>query len=126
MRVARLRTAVPVLASVNVAKSIDYFVQVLGFEQQWLWGDPPVYAGVRSGDALLYISHDPALAAAVRSMGLKPDVYIWVDEIESLYAQHSANGAEVSEQLETKPWGTRQYTVREPSGYCLKFASNLA
>jgi uncharacterized glyoxalase superfamily protein PhnB len=124
MPAARLKTAIPVLASDNVASSVDYFVRVLGFEQQWIWGDPPVYAGLRSGDALIYVSHDPDLASAIQNMHLAPDVFFWVDDIESLHARHAASGAEIVERLETKPWGTRQYTVRQPNGYLLKFASD--
>lgn len=125
MTTAKLKTAIPVIASVDVAKSVDYFVRVLGFEQQWVWGDPPVYAGVRAGDALIYISHDPSLAAAIRNLQLTPDIYLWADDIDSLYVQHEASGAEIIEKLETRPWGTRQYTVLEPNGYRLKFASDL-
>jgi uncharacterized glyoxalase superfamily protein PhnB len=124
MAVAKLKTAIPVLASDNVESSVDYFVRVLGFEQQWIWGDPPVYAGLRSGDALIYLSHDPDLADTIHNMHLAPDVFFWVDDIESLHARHAASGAEIVERLETKPWGTRQYTVRQPNGYLLKFASD--
>ena len=126
MPTAKLKTAVPVIASNDVAGSVDYFVRVLGFERQWVWGEPPVYAGVRSGDAILYISHDAAYVDAIRNLRLAPDIYIWVDDVETLYAQHLSTGAEIIEKVETKPWGTRQYTIREPNGYRLKFASDVS
>lgn len=124
MAANHFKTAVPVIASSDVMKTVAYFVQVLGFEQQWIWGEPPVYAGICAGQALIYISHDPALARAIQESRLAPDVYFWVEEIESLYARHSANGAQILEKLETRPWGTRQYSVLEPNGYHLKIAES--
>jgi uncharacterized glyoxalase superfamily protein PhnB len=113
-----------VIASSDVLKTVAYFVQVLGFEQQWIWGEPPVYAAICAGQALIYISHDPVLARAILESRLAPDVYFWVEEIESLYARHAANGARILEKLETRPWGTRQYSVLEPNGYHLKIAES--
>jgi uncharacterized glyoxalase superfamily protein PhnB len=117
-------TAVPVVGTSDVTKTIRYFEQTLGFEQQWIWGDPPVYAGVKAGGALLYICHDPDLATAIRERRLAPDIFLWVSDIDSVYAQHRANGADIAEELTARPWGARQYVVREPNGYHLKIAES--
>ena len=105
-----------------MANTVGYFERILGFKQQWIWGDPPVCAGVRAGDALLYICLDPELAGAIQKRQLTPDIYVWVADIQSLYEQHRQGGAEIVEDLQIKPWGTRQYTIREPNGYRLKLA----
>lgn len=47
--------AVPVISSADAAGTIRYFEQTLGFEQQFIWGDPPVYEGIKAGGALTYI-----------------------------------------------------------------------
>src|SRR6266513_1369782 len=67
--------AVPVIGTADVAGTISYFEQTLGFKQQWIWGEPPVYAGVKAGGALLYICHDPELATAIRERRLTPDIF---------------------------------------------------
>lgn len=118
--------AVPVIAAVDVLSTVTWFVRTLGFKQQWIWGEPPVYAGIRSGGAMLYISRDPDMAGAIQSCGLMPDVFLWVEDIEHAYNQHQANGAEIVEPLSERPWGVRQYVVREPNGYRLKIAESDA
>jgi uncharacterized glyoxalase superfamily protein PhnB len=115
--------AVPVLASEDVKASVDYFVRVLGFEPDFSWGEPPAYAGVSAGDVEVYFAHDPATVAAIREKGLAPDVFFWVRDIDGLYARHQAAGAEIVEPLAERPWGARQYVVREPQGYRLKIAA---
>src|SRR5690606_19590984 len=41
---------------------------------------------------------------------------------DELHAQHVARGAEIVGPIENKPWGLREYTVRDPNGYHLRFA----
>src|SRR5690348_1185813 len=97
--------AVPVIATADVVATCRYFEAVLGFRQMWAWGEPPVYAGVKGGDALVYISYDPGTAEAIRDLKLTPDVFLWVRDIERVYAQHRNNGAEIVEELAARPWG---------------------
>jgi uncharacterized glyoxalase superfamily protein PhnB len=116
------KTAVPVIASRDVVKTVEYFERLLGFEREWVWDDPPVYAGLRAGSAMLYINHDPELAGAIQERNLAPDIYLWIEDIDAIYARHRASNAEIVDDLAVKPWGTRQYTVLEPNGYRLKIA----
>lgn len=81
-----------------------------------------MYAGLRSGSATLYISHDPDLASAIQERNLAPDIYFWVGDIRAIYDRHRASNAEIVDDLAVKPWGTLQYTVLEPNGYRLKIA----
>ena len=125
MAVNNYSSAVPVIGTADLAGTISYFEETLGFKQQWIWGEPPVYAGVRAGGALLYICHDPELASAIRERRLTPDIFLWVSDIGSIYEQHRAKQADITEELTERPWGVRQYVIREPNGYHLKIAESL-
>src|SRR6266849_435251 len=92
-------SAVPVIGTADVAGTISYFEQTLGFKQQWIWGEPPVYAGVRAGGALLYICHDPALATAIRARRLTTDIFLWVSDSGSIYEHHRSQHADIAEEL---------------------------
>jgi uncharacterized glyoxalase superfamily protein PhnB len=115
-------SAVPVIATADVSGTVRYFEQTLGFEQQWIWGDPPLYAGLKAGSAILYITHDPDTAAAIKERRLAPDIFLWVNQIDQVYDRHRAKNADIVEELTARPWGVRQYVVREPNGYHLKVA----
>ena len=114
--------AAPVISTTDVAGTIRYFEQTLGFEQQFIWGDPPVYAGVKVGGAPLYVTYDPDLATVIREQRLAPDIFLWVNDIDTVYRQHQTANAQILEELTERPWGVRQYVVREPNGYHLKVA----
>jgi catechol 2,3-dioxygenase-like lactoylglutathione lyase family enzyme len=124
MTIESFSSAVPVIATADVAGTVRYFEQTLGFKQQWLWGEPPVYAGIKAGGAMMYVCHDPELAATIKERRLGPDIFLWVNNIESVYRQHRANNAEITEELSARSWGVRQYVIREPNGYLLKVAES--
>lgn len=124
MTLTNFASAVPVIATTDVVATVHYFEQTLGFKQQWIWGDPPVYAGLKAGGAMLYVTHDPDLAATIRERRLGPDIFLWVNDIDSVYHQHRARRADITEELTARPWGVRQYVIREPNGYLLKVAES--
>jgi GNAT superfamily N-acetyltransferase len=45
----------------------------------------------------------------------------FVEGIDVLYGLHNRNGATISSPLEAKPWGLREYTVRDLNGHYLRF-----
>jgi uncharacterized glyoxalase superfamily protein PhnB len=116
---------VPVIGAADLLRTVEWFEKTLGFARQWIWGEPPVYAGLSAGGAMLYVCQDAEMAGAIAERGLTPDVFLWVKEIDRVYELHRANGAEIVEPLTTRPWGVRQYVIREPNGYRLKMAESL-
>ena len=40
----KVHSAVPVIATADVIETVRYFEDVLGFEKQWVWGDPPAFS----------------------------------------------------------------------------------
>ena len=54
----------------------------------------------------------------VRGYGV--EIVITIDDIESFYSQVK-DTANVVEELQTKPWGLRDFRVADPFGYYLRF-----
>jgi ribosomal protein S18 acetylase RimI-like enzyme len=110
----------PVLAVRNVSETVQYWLEVLGFSNQWTWGDPPNHGGVSwQGAAFVQFSQNAELAAV--SAG--HSVWIRVRHIETLYALHREKQAKIVALLEKKPWGMAEYTVEEMNGYFLHFSA---
>jgi len=62
--------------------------------------------------------HQPDLAGQVEGH----QHWLNVEDLDALYATHLARGATIVSPLEDKPWGKREYTVRDLNGYHLRFA----
>ena len=52
-------------------------------------------------------------------------VYFVISDADALYAWHRSNGVEVAQPPDDRPYGLRDYTVRDRDGYYLTFGHRL-
>lgn len=116
----RAKSIEPILAVPDIQATLDYYDSVLGFIGGWSWGDPAVHGGIRSGPISLQFTKDADLAERARGSW----VALFVEATDACFALHVANGAEVVSPIENKPWGLREYTVRDLNGYLLRFGGS--
>jgi GNAT superfamily N-acetyltransferase len=90
---------------------------VLGFGKDWVWGNPPDFGGVRWGKIGVMFSQ-PSEPEKVTGGQWHS---FFVQGIDALCAMHQRNGATIVSPLEPKPWGLREYIVRDLNGHYLRF-----
>ncbi len=108
----------PVLAVKDINATIQYWKNVLGFQEQWTWGEPPTVGAVSWQKIHVQFIFNPALA----DLSVGNSLWIRVRHIDALYEIHRHNGAEIVKPLENEAWGMAQYIVRDNNGYYLIFA----
>jgi GNAT superfamily N-acetyltransferase len=118
--VALLRSEA-ILAVADVAAAVRYYRDKLGFAREWLWGEPPEVGGVSWGKVGVMFCLQPALAANIEGHQHS----FLVTGIDRLHERHRDNGVQVISALEAKPWGLREYTVRDLNGYHLRFGEPI-
>lgn len=121
----KFKNSVPVISTSEVISTVDYYARVLGFKEHFVFGDPPVYAGVERDGVLIYVAHDPRMAAFLKSNDLHPDVFLWVQDVDAMFAEHREHGAKIIEEVSDRPWDARQYVLEDPNGYRLKIAEPI-
>jgi catechol 2,3-dioxygenase-like lactoylglutathione lyase family enzyme len=119
------KRAVPVIATNDVRSTIAFYTGVLGFAEHFVFGDPPVYAGVERDGVLLYITKDDELASTLKRSALHPDIFLWVRDVDKVYEQHQLRGAKIVEGIADRAWDARQYVIEDPNGYYLKIAEPI-
>jgi GNAT superfamily N-acetyltransferase/uncharacterized glyoxalase superfamily protein PhnB len=113
----RLNRSEAIFAVADVRQTIAFYRDVLGFESEWLWGDPPDFGGAGWGRVQVMFSKDPELAARIEGHSH----CFFLDDVQGLYERHKSAGANIISDIDNKPWGMREYTVREINGYHLRF-----
>jgi len=113
-----LTGSMPILVAADVSATADFYVKVLGFTPGWLWGDPPTVGAVAWGMVSVMFSQISELVGKVEGH----QHWFDVEDVDTLYASHLERGAMIVSEIEDKPWGRREYTVRDPNGYHLRFA----
>jgi len=81
-------------------------------------GDPPTFAGVNLGQVQIFLQQG-------RPSPEGCSVYFVVSDADELYQFHRAHGVEIVEPPDDRPYGLRDYTVRDLYGYRLIFGHHL-
>ena len=108
----------PTLSASDVLAAADFYRKKLGFSLGFTWGDPPTMAGVNLGHVQIFLEQ-----GTPNPQGCS--VYFVIGDADELYEFQRANGVEVVEPPEDRPYGLRDYTVRDLSGYALAFGHRL-
>ncbi len=102
------RFANPILEVSDVARAIAYYREVLGLLPTWMWEDRVGGVSAAEGPIEIYLS--------AADQPVPSRLAVFVDDADAAYAKYRAAGAEIVDELETKPWGLRGFTVRDPDG----------
>ena len=112
-----LRGSEPIFPVADVVATVRYYREVLGFREGWTWGKPPDFGGARWGKVGAMFSLQPEPGAPIGGQWHS----FFVEGIDALHDLHRRNGAAICSPLEAKPWGLREYTVRDLNGHYLRF-----
>ncbi|MGO8055796.1 glyoxalase superfamily protein, partial [Rhizobium leguminosarum] len=90
--------------------SLAYYVEVLGFESRWEWGNPTDFGGVSKNSVEIYF--------CLKAMG-HPGTWLclWVDDVDAYHDSIKAKGAKILSPPETMEWGMREMIVEDPDGH---------
>jgi hypothetical protein len=113
---------IPLLPVRDIRETIDYYKNQLGFIDEWFWGDPPTDAGCHRDSLSLLFNYNPELAQRISGFQL----VMFVDDVDGLYQDFSNNhNILVTSHLKDKPWGIREFTIREINGYSLRISCSI-
>jgi uncharacterized glyoxalase superfamily protein PhnB len=117
-----IKSAIPVIAITDSPRAEDYYRKILGFEKLFAYRpDPsriePCYMGVARDGVTLH------LQSFKRERAGMTDAFLYVADVDQLFAELSARGATCQLPPTDQTWGTREIGIRDPDGNVLVFAT---
>ncbi|MGD9587439.1 MAG: VOC family protein [Pyrinomonadaceae bacterium] len=106
----------------DVVATAEYYRDVLGFQILGYFADPPVYAMVaRDGVEMHFGKADgrPADASSTQFRRVGFDAYIWVDDINALFDELTASGADIVEGPVKRVYESTEVVVKDCNGFAL-------
>ena len=115
-----LRSAAPVLASLDVERTVAFYCSHLGFTSVYV--EPGAWGIVVRDAVQLHF-----WPCSERHIAENTSCRIYVTEIDALFAEFEPRGViHPNARLETKPWGAREFGVVDLDGNLLTFAERLS
>jgi catechol 2,3-dioxygenase-like lactoylglutathione lyase family enzyme len=108
------------LAVSDIAAAVEFYTKKLGFQHAFSWGEPPTFAGVNLGKVQLFLEKGTLTPSSETGA-----VYFIVGDADQLYEFHRANDVEIAQVIDDRPYGIRDYAVRDLYGYYLVFGHHL-
>lgn len=126
-------SASPILGVRRVRDAAEYYVNVLGFSLDPEFGvfapeadDPQgVYAIVQREGASLHFQIRRGEDVARTRESIECDVYLYVSDIEGLFAEFQERGAKILRPPADQAYGLRDMVVEDLNGYRLVFGQLL-
>jgi catechol 2,3-dioxygenase-like lactoylglutathione lyase family enzyme len=117
----KLIGSAPQFLAGSVTASVEYYVQVLGFERPKLWGEPPVFAMPERDGFIVMLNRVDGQAAKWKDDAFW-DAYFWCEDADAFQAR----GARFEYgPVEREEYGNREFAVLDPDGYVLVIGSDL-
>jgi hypothetical protein len=104
---------VPELPVADVERAQQHYRDALGFEIGWLEPDKGIGAVSRGKAAIFFRKRTPPFEPAVH--------WVYAEDIDASYQELKSSNANIVEPLEKKPWGLRQFTVKDLDGNLFYF-----
>lgn len=121
-----VRQIAPQFFTTDIAATLSYYKDKLGFECLGTWQDPPVYAVVaRDQQAIHFRCAELPTPKQGKYENELLDAYLYVEDADALYAEFAARGVEFTRGLANMPWDSREFVVKDCDGRLLAFGADL-
>ena len=109
----------------NLKRSLDFYVDVLGFDRPKLWGEPPSFAMPRKDGYIVMLNQEEGVTPNPNGKHSATDAYFWCEDIDEYYSLIRKKGARILGIEERPLYGMREFEVYDPDGYRLVFAEDM-
>lgn len=121
-----IRQIAPQFFTTDMAATLGYYRDRLGFACVGTWLDPPVYAIVARDEVRIHFRLAPGPTPPPEKYDDELlDAYLHVDDIAALHAEFAAGGVEFTRPLDDTPWGMREFVVKDADGRLLAFGGDV-
>ena len=122
----RLRAVMPAMTVGDVAKSIAWYRDVMGFvvAEEMEREGRLVGAALQAGDCRFLLGQDDFQKGRDRPKGVGFRLYCTTaQDIDMLAAEVKARGGELAQEPTDQPWGARDFAVVDPDGFTLSIST---
>jgi predicted enzyme related to lactoylglutathione lyase len=113
----------------DVQSTADYYRDVLGFQYNRIWGEPPCFCMVMRAGVVIMLKQLPTkgnmhpnhLSDATDENW---DAYLWIDDADALYEEYKQKGVKITRGICDQEYGNRDFEIEDCNGYRLRFGHN--
>lgn len=128
MKVKKFIRSNPHLPVKDLQKTLDYYRNTLGFEDEWTLTDKDGYikdGGIRRNDMRLLFEEDPEFTSAINNEKHRLPLMWFVDNIDEIFSDFQKRNIEIASRLKTHSYGLREFAFIDLNGYYIRVAEGV-
>jgi catechol 2,3-dioxygenase-like lactoylglutathione lyase family enzyme len=115
---AELSCPRPIFNVASLAASQRYYRDALGFKLDWQDGDPPDFASVSRGHAVLFLCQGCQGTPGAWTM-------VFAEDVDKLHREYAGKKALIRMPPRDMPWGVREMHVSDVDGNVLRIGTGI-
>lgn len=121
----KINNFTPQLRTVNMASTIRFYTEKLGFTIQFQYED--LYAGLRCGDQMLHLKYVCDLDPSIQYVdeGGHLHIYFGIDDAAGFAEDLKSKGVALVKDVHDTDWQTREFVINDDQGHTLYFGQVL-
>ena len=123
MKNAAFHRQIPVLPVADLKATIKYYKTKLGFSEEWFWEDTD--AGCGRNELFMLFNLNPTLLDAMLAASAPLEIIWIVEQVDDIYVEYTQKDLTLLSELENKPWGMREFTIKDINGYSIRIAEPI-
>jgi len=123
MKTKKFLRSGPHLPVKNLTATLDYYRDVLGFYEEWRWGETD--GGIRRDDMQLLFVHDTGFTDQINNSTYRLNLVWFVDNIDEIFSEYKLRGIEIASPLTDYPYDLREFAFIDINGYYIRVAEMI-
>jgi len=120
-----IRQIAPQFFTMDMAATLAYYKDKLGFDCVGTWHDPPFYAIVARDEHRIHFRlADPPKSNPDKYDDELLDAYLFIEDADRLYAEYVARGVDFTRVIGDTDWHSREFVVKDCDGRLLAFGAD--
>ena len=120
MKKIKFHRSGPHLPVRNLSKTLTFYRDVLGFNDEWTWGEKD--GGIRRDDMRLLFAEDPAFTADINNEKHRIPLMWYVDNIEEVFTEFKGKNIDIADPIRVHPYGLKEFAFIDINGYYIRVA----
>ncbi|MGC4128000.1 MAG: VOC family protein [Bergeyella sp.] len=108
----------------NLRQTLDYYRDVLGFADEWTFGNTD--GGIRKDELRLLFAEDETFTNDINNKNHRLPLMWFVASIEEVYEEFKQRGIEIAEKLREHAYGLKEFSFIDINGYYIRIAETIA
>ena len=113
----------------DVVETVEFYRDILGFEVDFVYGDPASYGSVSRNDAIINFSKSEPAGRRNSVISAGPgngvDALIIVSDVDDIFLELKERGAKVVSEPVSRDYGLRDFQIEDCNQYRLAVAAEL-